>query len=133
MRMRTSAAIDVNKSSRSELSPSSVASVSNTTFYQRSEDQNFRVTSLKMVPEIEQDPKSEPQPEKKSTKDRIAEQKEKCERIVHYLQHGKHPEGLTKNQQRVVRGQAKKYSLDEASKYNFVFFYKLKLMFILFA
>jgi hypothetical protein len=55
-----------------------------------------------MVPEIEQDPKSEPQPEKKSRKDRIAEQKEKCERIVHYLQHGKHPEGLTKNQQRLI-------------------------------
>ena len=85
------------------------------------------------MPEIEQDPKSEPQPEQKSRKDRTAEQKEKCERIVHYLQHGKHPEGLTKNQQRVVRSQAKKYSLDEASKYNFVFFYKLKLMFILFA
>lgn len=75
-----------------------------------------------MVIEVEQDPKSEPQLEKKSRKDRMAEQMEKCERIVHYLQHGKHPEGLTKNQQRVVCGQAKKYSLNESSKYNLVFF-----------
>ena len=51
----------------------------------------------------------------KTRKDRLAQQKEKIERIVHYLRHGQHQDGLTKNQQRVVRGQAKKYSFDETS------------------
>ena len=46
----------------------------------------------------------------KTRKDRLAQQREKVERIVHYLRHGQHQDGLTKNQ-RVVRGQAKKYSL----------------------
>ena len=50
-------------------------------------------------------------------KDRLAEHNEKCEQIVHYLRHGKHLAGLSKNQQRVVRGQAKNYFMDETSKY----------------
>jgi hypothetical protein len=43
---------------------------------------------------------------------------------VHYLRHGKHQDGLTKNQQRTVRGQAKNYILDEISKckkYSYIF------------
>ena len=36
---------------------------------------------------------------------------------MHYLRHGKHQAGLSKNQQRVVRGQAKKYFMGETSKY----------------
>ena len=62
---------------------------------------------------------SEPQPGEPQTmtrKDRLAEHYEKCKRIVHYLRHGKHQAGLSKNQQRVVRGQAKNYVLDETSK-----------------
>ena len=51
----------------------------------------------------------------KTRKDRLAQHKEKVERIVHYLRHGKHRDGLTKNQQRVVRGQAKNYIFDETS------------------
>ena len=51
----------------------------------------------------------------KTRKDRLAQQKEKVEQIVHYLRHRQHQDGLTKNQQRVVRGQAKKYSFDETS------------------
>ena len=54
--------------------------------------------------------------EQKSREDRFAQQQEKCERIVHYLRHGKHVDGLTKNQQRVVRIQAKNYFVDERSK-----------------
>ena len=50
-----------------------------------------------------------------SRKERMTEHNEKCERILHYLLHGKHQDGLTKNQQRVVRGQAKKYRVDESS------------------
>ena len=42
------------------------------------------------------------------------QQREKCKRILHYFRHGKHVDGLTKNQQRVVRGQAKVYTLDES-------------------
>ena len=49
---------------------------------------------------------------------RFDQQREKCERISHYLRHGKHLDGLTKNQQRVVRGQAKIYTLHE-SKFIF--------------
>ena len=51
-----------------------------------------------------------------SREKRFREQREKCQRIVHYLSHGKHVDGLTKNQQRVVRGQAKNYVMDETSK-----------------
>ena len=54
--------------------------------------------------------------ETKSREKCFSQQLEKCERIVHYLHHGKHLDGLTKNQQRVVRGQAKNYFLDETSK-----------------
>jgi hypothetical protein len=67
---------------------------------------------------------SEPQPdepEKMTRKEHLAEHNEKCERIVHYLRHGKHQAGLSKNQQRVVRGQAKNYVLDETSKYDILF------------
>ncbi|CAB4018404.1 Hypothetical predicted protein, partial [Paramuricea clavata] len=41
------------------------------------------------------------------------QQCEKCERILYYLHHGKHMDGLTKNQQCDVRGQANTYTLDE--------------------
>ena len=34
----------------------------------------------------------------KTRKYRLAQQKEKIERIVHYLRHGQHQDGLTKNQ-----------------------------------
>ena len=47
--------------------------------------------------------------EQKTREDRFAQEQEKCELIVHYLRHGKHLDGLTKNQQRVVRVQAKNY------------------------
>ena len=74
------------------------------------------------------DPNSEPaavaEPERKTRSDRLAQHNEKCERIVHYLRHGKHQDGLTKNQQRTVRGQAKNYILDEISKckkYRYIF------------
>ena len=40
--------------------------------------------------------------EQKSREDRLAQLQEKWERIVHYLRHGKHLDGLTKNQQKVV-------------------------------
>ena len=36
---------------------------------------------------------------------------------MHYLRHRKHQVGLSKNQQRVVRGQAKYNFLDDTSKY----------------
>ena len=65
--------------------------------------------TFKMVPEqgpvVEANLTDEVKP--KTRKDRLAQHKEKVERIVHYLRHGKHRDGLTKNQQRVVRGQAK--------------------------
>jgi hypothetical protein len=50
----------------------------------------------------------------KTRERRFDQQREKCERILYYLRHGKHMDGLTKNQQRVVRGQAKNYTLDES-------------------
>ena len=56
----------------------------------------------------------------KSPKKHFDQQRKKCERILHYLCHGKHIDGLTKNQQRVVRGQAKTYTLDES---EFIFFF----------
>ena len=56
-------------------------------------------------------------PQKMTRNDRLVEHNKKCERIVHYLRHGKHQTGLSKNQQRVVRGQAKNYVLDETSEY----------------
>ena len=62
---------------------------------------------------------SEPKP--KSRQDRMAQHNLKCERIVHYLRHGKHQHGLTKNEQRVVRSQAKNYVLDESSTYITLF------------
>ena len=37
----------------------------------------------------------------------MEQHKKKCERIIHYLRHGKHEEGLSKNEQRTVRSQAK--------------------------
>ena len=71
-------------------------------------------------------PKQEPvaktnltgEPKPKTRQDRMAQHNAKCERIVHYLRHGKHQHGLTKNEQRVVRSQAKNYALDESSKYG---------------
>ena len=75
-----------------------------------------------MVSQEKRDTKSEPEEKRKSRKERMAEQNDKCEWILHYLQHGKHQDGLTKNQQRVVRGQAKNYSVDESSKYVFMLF-----------
>ncbi len=50
----------------------------------------------------------------KTCEKRFDKQREKRERIVHYLRHGKHLDGLNKNQQRVVGGQAKTYTLDES-------------------
>lgn len=50
----------------------------------------------------------------KTRERRFDQQREKCKRILYYLRHGKHMDGLTKNQQRVVRGQAKNYTLDES-------------------
>ena len=42
---------------------------------------------------------------------------------MQYLCHGKHQDGLTKNQQRTVRGQAKNYIFDEISKcINYIIF-----------
>ena len=64
----------------------------------------------------------------KTRKDRFAEQKEKVERIVHYLRHGQHQVGLTKNQPRVVRGQAKKYSFDETSNVYYNNYLKIILL-----
>ena len=61
-------------------------------------------------------PKQEPEVGCRTRKDRFAQQQEKVDRIVHYLRHGKHRDGLTKNEQRVVRGQAKNYNLNETSK-----------------
>ena len=54
----------------------------------------------------------------KTREDRL-KQHVKCNRIIQYLHHGKHLEGLNKNQQRVVRGQAKNYIWDETSKLTF--------------
>ena len=39
--------------------------------------------------------------------ERMEQHRKKCERIIHYLRHGKHEEGLSKNEQRTVRSQAK--------------------------
>lgn len=47
---------------------------------------------------------SEPKP--KTRQDCMAQHNAKCERIVHYLHHGKHQHGLTKKE-RVVLSQAK--------------------------
>ena len=55
-----------------------------------------------------------PETDLKTREKRFDQQREKCERILHYLRHGKHVDGLTKNQQRVVRSQAKIYTLDES-------------------
>ena len=52
----------------------------------------------------------------KTRQDRMAQHNEKCERIIHYLRSGKHQDGLSKNQQRVVRSQAKNYVFDDTSK-----------------
>ena len=59
-----------------------------------------------MVPEQEQEqqePALEIKRKAKTREERTAQNKEKCERISHYLHHGKHLPGLTKNQQRIVR------------------------------
>ncbi len=45
-----------------------------------------------MVSQEKCDTKSEPEEKRKSRKERMAEQNDKCERILHYLQHGKHQE-----------------------------------------
>jgi hypothetical protein len=54
-----------------------------------------------------QEPNSEPaavaEPERKTRSDHLTQHNEKCERIMHYLCHGKHQDGLTKNQQRRMR------------------------------
>ena len=63
--------------------------------------------------------------ETKSREKRFSQQLETCERINYYLRHGKHLDGLTKNQQRVVRGEAKNYFIDEASKVYYIFCYVL--------
>ena len=52
----------------------------------------------------------------KTRSERMAQEGEKHERIKHYLRHGKHLCGLTKNQQRIVRRQAKNYFFEETSK-----------------
>ena len=52
----------------------------------------------------------------KTRQDRMPQHNEKCERIILYLRCGIHQDGLSKNQQRVVRGQAKNYLFDETSK-----------------
>ena len=52
----------------------------------------------------------------KTRQDRMAQHNEKCERIIHYLRSGKHQDGLSKNQQRVVRSQAKNYVFDDTIK-----------------
>ena len=49
----------------------------------------------------------------KTRQDRMAQHNEKCERIIHYLRSGKHQDGLSKNQQRVVCSQAKNYVFDD--------------------
>ena len=54
-----------------------------------------------------------PETDLKTREKRFDQQHEKCERILHYLRHGKHVDGLTKNQQRVVQSQVKIYTLDE--------------------
>ena len=46
----------------------------------------------------------------------MEQHKKKCERIMQYLRYGKHENGLTKNEQRTVRSQAKNYVFDETSK-----------------
>ena len=61
--------------------------------------------------------------EAKSREKRFSQQLEKSEWIIHYLRHGKHLDGLSKNQQRVVRGQAKNYFIDETSKVYYIFSY----------
>ena len=58
-------------------------------------------------------------PERKSGAERMEEHNQKCGCVSHYLRHGKHQNGLTKNQQRTVRVQAKNYVLDENSEYKF--------------
>ena len=58
----------------------------------------------------------------KSLENRLNQQYEKCDRILQYLRHGKYLDGLSKNQQRVVRGQAKNYIWDETSKETFFLF-----------
>lgn len=52
----------------------------------------------------------------KTRSDRMAQEQDKYERIMHYIRHGKNQEGLTNNQQRIVRRQAKSYFFDETSK-----------------
>ena len=47
---------------------------------------------------------------------RMEQLNEKCNRILHYLRHGKYVAGLTNNLQRSVRAQAKNYVWDETSK-----------------
>lgn len=78
---------------------------------------------MKMAPYEAEDPEAEAcragKSEVETREDRLNEQHEKCDRIIQYLRHGKHLDGLSKNQQRVVRGQAKNYIWDETSKVTF--------------
>ena len=52
----------------------------------------------------------------KTRSERMEQHKKKCERIMQYVRYGKHENGLTKNERRTVRSQAKNYVFDETSK-----------------
>ena len=106
MRMRKSAVSLHQIFVRSELSPLPI---------QRSFSGKFWKINVQMAPPEESATNLPREPEPKTRENRMDQYKEKCERIIHYLRHGKHQDGLTKNQQRVVRGQAKNYVLHRAS------------------
>ena len=69
----------------------------------------------------------------KSRGERMAQEREKYERIMHYLRHGKNEEGLTKNQQRIVRRQAKSYFFEETSKITEINFLRQREVLLVFS
>ena len=110
---------------------SPLRSVAATSTFKRAFLSQFLSKHSNMVPEQEQqEPALEIKRKAKTREERMAQNKEKCERISHYLRHGKHLPGLTKNQQRIVRGQAKNYILDETSNVYLIFPLSSRLAYI---
>ena len=106
-------------------------SVAATSTFKRAFLSEFLTKHSNMVPEQEQqEPALEIKREAKTREERTTQNKEKCERISHYLRHGKHLPGLTKNQQRIVPGQAKNYILDETSNVYLIFPLSSRLAYI---
>lgn len=58
--------------------------------------------------------------EVETRKNRLNEKREKCDRITEYLCHGKHLNGISKYQRRIVRDQAKNCIWNETSNLSFL-------------